>query len=161
MNSKLIFKKIPVLFFCLLIASSIYSQEQAIKITNQDKNRELVFKENKRIRIQTVDGRKISGRFKIAGDSIIIKNNLISMSNIETIKRNPLSVSLITSGALIYGGLITAGLGTLVGMFVSTSGYYLLVPAAGLIYTGIKAPNLSKKYKRDKNWTFETVTTPH
>lgn len=153
-------KKMALLMFCLLIGNSLFSQEQAIKITNQLSKKEIVIKENKRIKIKTVDGKRISGRFKIENNSIIIEDEQIALADIAYIKRHPLLVSILTSSVLIYAGVVLAGAAVLVGVLIDSSAYLLTIPAAGLIFTGIKSPNFSRKFKTANNWTLETIAVP-
>jgi len=151
-------KKLTILIFSLLIANSIFSQEQAIKITNKVSQKEIIIKENKRIKIKTLDGQKLSGRFKIENNSILIKDQLIELSQIGEIKRNPLLISIVTSSFFIYVGAITLGFAVLIGALADSSAFLLAIPAAGLIYTGIKSPNFGRKFKSDSNWTFEIIS---
>ena len=140
------------------MVNAIFAQEKAIKITNQVSKKEIVIKENKRIKIKTIDGRKISGRFSIENNSIFINEEQIQLSEIEEIKRNPLLTSILTSGLLIYGGAVLAGMGVLIGVFADSAAFLLTIPAAVMIYTGIKSPNFNKKYKTGGDWGLEFVT---
>lgn len=107
--------------FCFNVATS---QNNAIKITNLNSNKEKIIKENRRIKLKTSDGRKIKGRFKVENNSTIIINDLqINLADIEELKRNPLFTSIFTSGFLIYGGAITAGFGFLIGALVDTTAF--------------------------------------
>jgi hypothetical protein len=145
---------ISLLFFNILIG-----QNQAIKITNSTSNKEKIIKENKRIKLITFDGRKIKGRFKIENKSTIVVDNVrLDLSDIDALKRNPLLTSIFTSGFLIYGGALTAGFGVLIGVLVDSTAFWLTIPAAGMIYTGIKSPNFNKNHKTDKGWEFEIIT---
>ena len=145
---------IGLFFFNLLIA-----QNQAIKMTNINTNKEKIIKENKRIKLITFDGRKIKSRFKIENNSTIVLDNVrIDLSDINALKRNPLLTSIFTSGFLIYGGALTAGFGVLIGVLVDSTAFWLTIPAAGMIYTGIKSPNFNKNHKTDKGWEFEIIT---
>jgi hypothetical protein len=139
----------------LLIISSLFfnvaiAQSNAIKITNLNTNKEKIFKENRRIKLTTLDGRKIKGRFKVENSVIIIDNVRINLTDITELKRNPLLTSILTSGFLIYGGAITAGIGVLIGVVVDSAALLLTIPAAGMIYTGIKSPNFNKNHKIEK-----------
>jgi hypothetical protein len=153
-------KKLTLLLFSICFANLIFSQEASIKITNKTSNKEIVIKENKRIKIKTTDGKKISGRFQIEGkNTIIIKNERINFADIAEIKRNPLLVSILTSTTLIYLGAVTVGIGAIIGVFGESSGFLLAIPGAAMIYTGIKAPNFNRKFKNDgSKWSFEIVT---
>lgn len=153
-------KKIAILLFSLLFVNLLFAQEGGIKISNETSKKEIIIKENKRIKIKTTDGRKISGRFKVEdGNTILIKNERIDFSDIESIKRNSLVFSILTSSLLIYAGVITIGVAVIIAALGESSAYLLTIPAAGLIYTGIKPPNFQKKYKSDSNWSFKGLKT--
>jgi hypothetical protein len=77
------------------------------------------------------------------------------------LKRNPLFTSILTSGFLIYGGALTAGFGVIIGIFVDSTAYLLTIPAAAMIYTGIKSPNINRNYNTDKGWKFEIISMPN
>ena len=141
-------RKITLFLFSLLLAGGVLAQEQALRIGSPSSDKEIIIKENKRIKIMTADGKKISGRFHIAGNNAItIKDQTIALSDLESIKRNPLFLSLFSSGFLIYAGALTAGMGAIIGIFVETSGFLLIIPGAAMIYAGIKSPNVLKNYK--------------
>lgn len=152
-------KKIFLIIIGLFFFNLLIAQHQAIKITNINTNKEKVIKENKRIKLKIFDGRKIKGRFKIENNSTIVVDNFrIDLSDIDALKRNPLLTSIFTSGFLIYGGALTAGLGVLIGILADSTAFWLTIPAAGMIYAGIKSPNFNKNHKTDKGWKFEIIT---
>ncbi|ARV08277.1 hypothetical protein BTO05_00965 [Winogradskyella sp. PC-19] len=152
-------KKILLIIISLFFFNQIIAQNQAIKITNINTNKEKIIKENKRIKLKTFDGRKIKGRYKIENNSTIVVDNVrIDLSDIDSLKRNPLLTSIFTSGFLIYGGAITAGFGFIIGILADSTAFWLVLPAAGMIYTGIKSPNINKNHKTDKGWKFEIIT---
>ena len=152
-------KKIFLIIIGLFFFNLLVAQNQAIKITNINTNKEKIIKENKRIKLKTFDGQKVKGRFKIENNSTIIVDNVrIDLSDIDALKRNPLLTSIFTSGFLIYGGAIAAGFGVLIGVLVDSTAFWLTIPAAGMIYTGIKSPNFNKNHKTDKGWKFEIIT---
>lgn len=151
-------KKRITLIFALFITSTIFCQNAGIKITNQASKKEILIKENKRIKIKTMDGEKISGRFKIENNSILIKGKQINITDIAHIKRDPLFVSIVSSGLLIYGGSIGLGTAAIVGIFLQRSAFLLALPAAGMIYTGIKSPNFNRKFKNNGKWTLDIIS---
>jgi hypothetical protein len=153
-------KKMTILLFSLCFANLMFPQQASIKITNQTSDKEIVIKENKRIKIKTTDGKKISGRFQIEDENtILIKNERINFADIAEIKRNPLLVSILTSTTLIYLGAVTVGIGAIIGVFGESSGFLLAIPGAALIYAGIKAPNFNRKFKNNgSKWSFEIIT---
>lgn len=154
-------KKAAFLLITIFFINTALSQESAIKITNIDSQKEIILKEDRRITIKTISGQKISGRFKIKDlRTILIKDNQIKLTEIIYLKRNPLVVSILTTGVLVYGGVITVGISIIAGAFADSSAFLLTIPAAGMIYTGIKSPNFYRKYKNDGKWKFEIIHTP-
>lgn len=154
-------KKIFLLIISAFFFNTVIAQNSAIKITNVNTNKEKIIKENRRIKLKTSDGRKIKGRFKVEdNNTIIIDNVRINFTDIDELKRNPLLTSILTSGFLLYGGAITAGFSILVGVFVDPAVFLLTIPAAGMIYTGIKSPNFNKNHKIEKGWKFERISIP-
>ena len=134
------------------------AQKRALEISNSETNKQILIKENKRIKIVTTDGQKRSGRFTFENDNtLIIRNQSFSFSDIASIKRDPLLLSIFTSGFLIYAGAITIGVGTIIGIFAESSGFLLAIPGAAMIYAGIKSPNVLKNYKSDSNWSFKVI----
>lgn len=150
--------KYVFLFFFLFISNAIFSQKQVLKITHQLSGKEIFIKENKRIKIKTVDGKKISGRFKIKNDLVVINDQSLKLSDIGEIKRNPLLFSILTGSIMVYGGVVSVGAGVLLGIFVHPSAFLLTIPAAALIFVGNKPPNFSKKFKTENGWIIETTT---
>ena len=104
-------KAIIILLISIFLVNFTFSQENIIKITNPHSRKEIIIKENRRIRVKTIDGQKISGRFKILNEqSITIKNRQIELLQIAKIKRNPLFISIVTNGFFIYTGTATIGI---------------------------------------------------
>jgi len=152
-------KKTIILLFSFLFVNLIFAQKNAIKITNQNTGKEKTIKEYKRIKVKTVNGEKISGRFKIIdNESFMIKNKVIKLIEIEKIKRNPLLISTITKWFFIYAGSGMIFLPMISVVFIGDS-YPILwaISGAGMIYVGIKSPNLLKGFKKVKQWKYEII----
>ena len=153
-------RKVTLLLVSLFLANLVSAQENALKISNPASDKEVIIKENKRIRIQTADGEKVSGRFRIGQNNAIqIKGQTIALTDIQSIKRNPLFLSIFGTGFLIYGGALAVGMGAIIGIFVQPSGFLLAIPGAAMIYAGIKSPNVLKNYKAADNWGFKLIPT--
>ena len=151
-------KNLLFLALCLSVSFIAMAQKRALEISNSETNKQVIIKENKRIKILTIDGQKLSGRFAIENeDTLQIRNQSIPFSDIASIKRDPLLLSIFTSGFLIYAGAITVGVGTIIGIFAESSGFLLAIPGAAMIYAGIKSPNVLKNYKSDSNWSFKVI----
>lgn len=153
-------KKLILLILFFFTVNSLVAQEKFIKIFNEQTGKEIKIKDNKRIKIKTSDGVKISGRFKIFDNkTIIIQNEKIKLSQIEKIKRNPLTISILTNGILYYIGAVLAGAGIILYAFSGNASSFLLtIPSAAFIYGGIKSPNILKSYKMTSNWKYEIMT---
>jgi hypothetical protein len=153
-------RKVVILLFSLFFTTQFLAQEQAIKISSPNSEKEVIIKENKRIKIRTIEGDKISGRFRmLENNAIQIKDQIIALADIESIKRNPLFLSIFGTGLLIYGGALAVGMGAIIGIFIQPSGFLLAIPGAAMVYAGIKSPNVLRNYKAADNWGFEVITT--
>ena len=141
-------KQLVLLCVCVLSVNLAVAQKRAIKISKNSTGKEKIIKENKRIRITTVNGEKYKGRFTIKDDqSIEIDGEIIQLDDIAKIKRNSLLLNILTSGSMIYVGSGLLGIGLLVGLLTDSSAAYLLtVPGSALNEGGILSPNLSKGY---------------
>ena len=82
---------------------SVSAQEKALKISCKSKDKQVLIKEGKRIRIKLLSGQKLSGRFKIVyKDTLEIRKQKIAFSDIEKIKKNPLLIQILTTAGLVY-----------------------------------------------------------
>lgn len=155
-------RKIIFLLVSLISLNCLVAQESGIKIFNEQIGKEITIKENKRIKVKTSSGLKISGRFKIFdNETITIKSVNIKLSDIEKIKRNPLIISILTNGILYYYGAALAGASIVLYAFTGNAASFLLtIPSAAFIYGGIKSPNILKGYKMTNNWKYEIIDIP-
>lgn len=141
-------KSLTVLIISLSFLTATYAQQQAIKITNEVSKKEKIIKENKRVILTTKDGQRIKGRLKLGDNNTVVVDGVkIRLTDIDQLKRNPFSTSILTSEILVDD-------------MVETSGLWLVIPAAAIIYTGIKSPNFNKNFETDKGWQFEVITIP-
>jgi small nuclear ribonucleoprotein (snRNP)-like protein len=132
----------------LSFLTATYAQQQAIKITNEVSKKEKIIKENKRVILTTKDGQRIKGRLMLGDNNTVVVDGVkIRLTDIDQLKRNPFSTSILTSEILVDD-------------MVETSGLWLVIPAAAIIYTGIKSPNFNKNFETDKGWQFEVITIP-
>lgn len=142
-----------------LFFQQAFSQNKAIRIVNNETQKETIIKEHKRIRLKTIDSNKISGKFSIIdNENILIRSKTINLNDIEKIKRNPLLMTIVVDGLLIYAG---AAMVVLPLFLTLLSGdtlaiFFWGVPGAGLIYSGIKSPNPLKGYKTSQ-YTYKII----
>lgn len=154
-------KKLTFLLVSLFFINLSFSQEKALKISGSETNKEIIIKENKRIKIRTVNGEKIVGRFTIKDENTIyINGNTIDLNDITAIKRNQLLLSFFVSGLLVYAGALTAGLGAIIGIFANPTAFFLIIPGSAMIWAGKSFPNVNRNFKQSKNWKYEVISLP-
>ncbi len=151
---------ISLMIIFLFLGNFAMAQVKALKITKPGTNKELVLKENKRVRLRTNDGEKIIGRIHFEGDNILLNERRFRLDEIARIKKDPLVISFLTSGLLIYGGSLTMGFSAIIGIFIEPAAFLMIIPGAGMVYAGIKTPNFFKNYNSDKGWQFEIIEVP-
>jgi len=151
---------IKLVFMLLLFANQVTAQVNGIRIFNENKKKEIIIEENKRIRVKTSDGQRISGRFQlIDNESFLLKGNIIKLTEIEKIKKNPIVVSTIVDGLLMYVGSAVVFLPLILYSFGGDSGaFYYIIPGIALIYAGIKSPNFLAGYKKSKGWQYQIIS---
>ncbi len=130
-----------IVFF---MVTNVNSQEKYLSITNPESGKVSVFKENKRIRVKTINGGKLSGKLKIMdNDEVMIKNVIVPITSIARIKNNPLVQNVLVSGTLFLFG----GYGVLFGLVGITFGGETLLGSLGILVgaasftAGILSPN--------------------
>lgn len=114
--------------FCLAFTIA-FAQNKGINLIKNTSIDTTFLKENRRIKVKTLEGKSIAGKFTITNDSAInIKGRIISMDSIVSIRKASTfsaiasPISIVIGGALIVGGM--AGL--------AAGGYGVLLTAAFL-----------------------------
>ena len=114
--------------FCLAM-TTLFAQNKGINLIKNTSNDTTFLKENRRIKVKTLEGKSIAGKFTITNDSEInIKGRIISMDSIVSIRKASTfsaiasPISIVVGGALLVGGM--AGL--------AAGGYGVLLTAAFL-----------------------------
>ncbi|WP_298902571.1 hypothetical protein [uncultured Psychroserpens sp.] len=154
-------KRSTLLLVCLFVTTLSFTQgKRGIKIFNSKTNKEVHIKENRRIRVLTKTGQRISGRFDIVdAKTITIKGNQIKLSDIKKLKRDPLLLSIFSSSILVYGGVLATGIGGLVYVFTGEAqALWLIVSGSAMINIGLKSPNILGAFKTSQDWYY-TITT--
>ena len=152
--------KILISFFItLFLITTSYAQEKGITISHKNTSKEKLIKENTRIRLKTIQGKKITGKFKIIdANTIKIRKNEITITDIKKIKQHPLAYSLPV-GILLFSGGTAISIGGAIGTGFSggdPAGFLfggLLVTTLGVI----RVPNLLKGYKKSKGWEYKII----
>ncbi|SEA81878.1 hypothetical protein SAMN05443667_10990 [Flavobacterium gillisiae] len=148
---------IELIFFTMLLlftSSFLTAQEKGIYLENRSKNKTIFLPQNKKIKITTSEGKKLAGNYTIVDDkSILIKNQLISLSSVVAIKKYS-TYSAITATA----GIAVGSLFTVVGAAgIIAGGYgFIASPLAPIGLAMVLIPVLSNKHKREK-WEYKIV----
>ncbi|MCY1718735.1 hypothetical protein OU798_00170 [Prolixibacteraceae bacterium Z1-6] len=136
--------KSVLLVMCVLFAFNVLSQDNYLSISQPGSEKETIFKEDKRVRVKTIQGAKLSGKLHFVNEKqIMIKNITIPINSISQIKHNPLLLNILTSGTLIFAG----GFGVIIGIAGIAWGAILPGIGVGLLgaatmYAGIMSPNI-------------------
>ncbi len=150
-----------LLIFAFLCCLPITTQGQSLSIKNTLNGKEKIIKENRRIRIKTVNKDKFKGRFKIIDNSrICIKNDTIAIQDISYIRKDPFALKIVITGGLIYLGssLIIVGLVfDAFGAATAISGSTLSITGVGVLGLGFLSPVLIPSKKTKNNWHIEIV----
>ena len=94
------------LLFSLFSTTVLFSQEQGIVLEKKNSERIDFLKEHKRIKVVTINGKELYGRFSILNDSTITINSAtIPLKSIAKIKRKSMT-SLIASPVVPLIGVI-------------------------------------------------------
>ena len=147
-------KKIIFVLVAMLFTSLIFSQYSTVKITNQKTSTTKVFQEKSRIRIKTLDGKRITGRFQILNDStMLVKGKVISLADITKIKRNPLMLTIARDVVFFYAGATAIA----VIAFLGGPAPAAIIGGGGTIAAMLLGPNILKGYPISK-YDIEFVT---
>ena len=141
-----------ILFFFMLCNIAVAQQKGILLSSKTDDDTEF-FRENKRVKIKTIDGKKHTGRIQIVDENtIMIDDDLIAMNTIIKIRSQSLLSAVLSAGFILIGGAFVVG-GALAG------GYAVLLIPVGLVGGGIgtlisAVGDNHKKYK----WDYKVVT---
>ena len=141
-----------ILFFFMLCNIAVAQQKGILLSSKTDDDTEF-FRENKLVKIKTIDGKKHTGRIQIVDENtIMIDDDLITMNTIIKIRSQSLLSAVLSAGFILIGGAFVVG-GALAG------GYAVLLIPVGLVGGGIgtlisAVGDNHKKYK----WDYKVVT---
>jgi translation initiation factor 6 (eIF-6) len=91
-----------ILFF--FIVFSAYSQQKAIEITNIKTGKTKVFEENQRVKIRTLNGKKIIGALHFSdSETLMINKHTIKLDSLQSIKKQQKTLGVIRTIVLATG----------------------------------------------------------
>lgn len=146
--------------FLLLFIFSVpmLSQERVLEIYQPEKEKQRSFKENRRVKVKTLDGKKYIGRFRIIDSQTIeIEGHQIALNNIKNIKSRSIVAGIAGTLLTIYGASLVLA-GTL--MLVIAPDIPLAVgfmSAGGLVMTSGILFNEFARNQRNPKWFYKII----
>lgn len=134
----------------------VFSQQKAIKITNNKKGSVLIFPENQRIKIRSLDGKKYIGDLKITDSiTLLVDNHSIKIDSLQSIKRQPRTLGTVKT-IVLATGLTIVGSSLVAASTGNESALMLLTIGTG---TTMSAGLLESIYPNNTNdkWTFKII----
>ena len=144
--------KCIVLLFLIFFSLFSSAQNNVLVLQNKKSNRLIEIKENKRIKLETIEGLQLYGRFTVVdSSSIMIDEQLILLEDVVKMRRKSLFGTIANPIFIVYGSfVIIAGIAT-----IGTGGFGPLIGGT-LIITGTPVflvPLLSNKHPV-VDWTY-------
>ncbi|WP_156879197.1 hypothetical protein [Salinimicrobium xinjiangense] len=144
--------------FSFLIYLPLLAQEQVLEMTKSDSEKVRTFKQNKRVKIKTLEGEKYIGRFQIIDEKTIeIEGDIIKLNTISNIKSRSIMAGIAGTGLILYGSLI-ALVGGLEHAWADNPqvGNGLFVAGAVIISSGIFFNEFARNQRSDK-WNYKII----
>ncbi len=148
-------KKI-IYLLTLLLSFVAFSQQKAFEITNIKSGETKVYQENERVKIRTIDRKKLVGELHfVDNQTLSIGENTIKVDSILSIKAHPKVLGTVKTIVLITGLAIVA-----TSVIVATGGgdaaFLLFAVGSGVtigagVLEGLNGNNSNRK------WTFKII----
>ena len=135
-----------------MLFNSAVAQKNGILLTSKTDDDTEFFRENKRVKIETNEGKKYTGRIQIVDENtIMIDDDLIAINTIIKIRSQSLLSAVLSAGFILIGGAFVVG-GALAG------GYAVLLIPVGLVGGGIGTLISAIGYNHKKHsWDYKIV----
>lgn len=140
----------------LLLSIATFSQQKAFEITNIKSGKTKIYQENERIKLRTIDRKKLVGELHFKDNqTLLIGENTVNVDSILSIKAHPKVLGTFKTIVLITGLVLVA-----TSVIVATGGgdaaFLLLGVGSGItigagVLEGLNANNSNRK------WTFKII----
>lgn len=142
--------------FCLLFSFFVLGQTAVLKLQSKHSSFYKEIKENKRIKVETKEGKIFKGRFKVQDStSIVIQDQVVLLEDIVTIKKNSMF------GTIANPIFITIGAGVFIlgasGLFVANPFAAIAGVIAMIGSIPIVAVPLFRYGHPSKNWHYSII----
>jgi hypothetical protein len=147
-------KQFLILILALLFCTNnIQAQKKGILLSNKKYEETEFFKENKRVKITTTDGKVHKGRIVIVDEKTIsIQNELIPIDFITKIQSNSLFSKIVATTNIVIGSAVI-----ILGIASGGYGILLLPPGALILGVGILIPITGSNHNT-KKWDYKIET---
>lgn len=140
----------------LFIPFIFFAQEKHLQITNINNGETFVIKENKRLKIKTMNGEKLFGKLKFVDDNtILIDEKSLKIDEIKFIRKRSLSTTIIATSFIIVGAF-TLGLAPILVIGDTQAALTAFLSSVGISSFAILLPNLSEKYS-NSTYDFQII----
>lgn len=148
--------KLTIFILLFFISCAIFSQKKAIEITNIKTGKTKIFKENQRIKIRTLNGKKSIGLLTFSDNqTLLINKKTIKIDSLQSIKKQPKTLGTIKT-IVLATGLSVVGTSLIAASKGNDSAFMLFTIGAGVtigsgLLEGINTNNTNR------NWTFKII----
>lgn len=151
-------KHFTTFIFCLAI-TTVFAQEKGINLLKTTSADTTFLKENRRIKVKTLDGKSVAGKFSTINDSEInIKGRIISMDSIVSIRKASTVSAIISPISISLGAILVRGSA---GVKSDNNGGSDFNTGAATVFLTLGAPliiiPLAGNKHPLKKWTYEIV----
>lgn len=159
MNSTLI-KIALVLFFCFQTTGGLFAQSKYLLLQKTNTQKIKVFNEDVRLKIRTLDGDKLRGKFQIIdSNTISIKNQLIALSEIKRI-RSTKAFGKYAGTSMMAGGVGTVLISPLTAIMNengSKAVRHTALVGLGVVAVGLLIKQATPPSYHHKKWNYKIV----
>jgi hypothetical protein len=142
-------KNLIILIIAILTSIISFAQENGIYLVNKKNNDSIVLLEHKRIKISTIDGKTVVGKFAIIDNAtIMIKGQEIALDSIVKIRRASTFHAILDPVCIFFGSIfIVGGIAAIYsGGYASVFGVLILPGIPMVLIPAIKNNHKSNKW---------------
>lgn len=141
------------MIFCI----SAQAQDRVLEMAQNGADQVRTFKENKRVKVKTVEGEKYIGRFKILdANTIEIKGNSIPLDSIANIKSRSVGAGIVGTVLIISGAYLVLISPMMALVASSTAGIIMVSGGAGMTLSGIFFNEFAINHRNNK-WSYNII----
>jgi hypothetical protein len=142
-----------LLFF---ISLNAFSQQKAIEITNIKTGEVKIFEENQRVKIRTLDRKKLIGNLKISDSlNFTIDNKSVKIDSLQSIKNYPKKLATVKT-VVLSTGLAIVGASLIAAADGNESALLIFSIGAGVTIGSGLLEGINANYS-NRNWTFKII----